>query len=97
MRGYILAQINIKDREGFSGYADKAAPVVAQYGGKFLVGTGKVETVEGERGRHRMVLIEFPSLAQARTFYDSPEYQDVLPMRFASSQTELFMAEGLGD
>ena len=97
MKGYILAQIDIQDRDAFAAYAEKAAKVVDQYGGRFVVGTGKVETVEGERGRHRMVLIEFPSLAQARTFYDSPEYQEVLPMRFASSKTDLFLAEGLGD
>jgi uncharacterized protein (DUF1330 family) len=97
MKGYLVAQVEIEDRDGFGAYAGKAAEVVKQYEGRFLVSTGKVETREGDRGRHRLVVLEFPSLEAARVFYDSAEYQEILPLRLRSSRGELFIAEGFGD
>ena len=50
---------------------------------------------EGEPGVGRLVILEFPSVEAARTFYDSPEYQAILPIRFESASSTLVIAEGV--
>jgi uncharacterized protein (DUF1330 family) len=41
------------------------------------------------------VVIEFPDMAAARRFYDSPDYQAILPLRQAASRGRLYLVEGV--
>ncbi|MBV8908514.1 MAG: DUF1330 domain-containing protein, partial [Sphingomonadaceae bacterium] len=66
-----------------------------KYGGRFLVRGGAVEVKEGEPGIARLVILEFPSVEAAGIFYDSPEYQAILPMRFDNASSTLVIAEGV--
>jgi uncharacterized protein (DUF1330 family) len=68
---------------------------VAAYGGKFLVRGGTVEAKEGGWSPKRVVVLEFASLAQARKWYDSPEYAPLLAMRLKSASTKLVFVEGI--
>ena len=43
----------------------------------------------------RLVLIRFPTSEQARHFYDSPEYQQVLQISKASARRTVVILEGL--
>ncbi len=43
----------------------------------------------------RMVLIRFPSAANAETFYHSDEYQEVLTIGLQSANRTMFILEGL--
>ena len=95
MKGYIVANVDVRDREGYEVYRSRTADIIAQYGGRFLVRGGAVEIREGEPGISRLVVLEFPDMAAARTFYDSPEYQAILPHRTANSTATLFLAEGI--
>ena len=40
------------------------------------------------------MIIQFPDLAAARGFYDSPEYQEVIPFRTRASEGQLLIVEG---
>jgi uncharacterized protein (DUF1330 family) len=40
------------------------------------------------------VILEFPSVEAARRFYDSPEYQEIIPLRTNASQGALLIVEG---
>ena len=42
------------------------------------------EVVEGDPADHRTVIIEFPTREAFREWYDSPAYQEVLPLRLKS-------------
>ncbi len=49
-----------------------------------------------ETGDHaRLVVLEFPSLAQARRWYDSEEYRGPKAMRLAASRANVIFAEGV--
>jgi uncharacterized protein (DUF1330 family) len=41
--------------------------------------------------------LEFPSVAQARTWYESPEYQALAPIRQGASKGSLVIVEGFGE
>ena len=43
----------------------------------------------------RTVVIEFPDLATARAWYNSPEYQAILPFRLVASQGDAILVEGV--
>jgi uncharacterized protein (DUF1330 family) len=96
MKGYVIANVSVEDAPAYEGYRSRTAAIIAQYGGRFLVRGGAVEVREGEPGIHRLVILEFSSMEAARTFYDSPEYQAILPIRQANAESTLCIVEGVG-
>jgi uncharacterized protein (DUF1330 family) len=56
---------------------------------------GAVEVLEGEFDAKRVVVLEFPSVSAAPTWYASPEYQALLTLRVKAAKTMLLMIEGL--
>jgi uncharacterized protein (DUF1330 family) len=40
-------------------------------------------------------MLEFPSMEKARALYDSPEYQEVLPIRLDANKDKMVIFEGL--
>ncbi len=63
------------------------------YGAKWLA-QGDVNVVEGA-GPGAVVLMEFPSLADAQDWYNSPEYQKILHLRVNNSISDLILVEGV--
>ena len=63
----------------------------------FLAGIGgRFEAVEGEWRPSRLVLIEFPSWDEARSWYFSDAYQELVRVRQGCSHTEMVLVEGHG-
>jgi uncharacterized protein (DUF1330 family) len=94
MPAYFVAEIEVTDPEGYRPYAARAGETVTQYGGKHLARGGKVELVEGEPEPQRVVITEFADIEAARRWYNSPEYQAILPIRLANSRGRTFIVEG---
>lgn len=95
MKGYVIANVSVEDAAAYEGYRSKTAAIIEQYGGRILVRGGAIEVREGDPGISRLVILEFPSVDAARTFYDSPEYQAILPIRFDTANSTLIIAEGV--
>lgn len=95
MKGYVIANVDVRDWEGYEAYRSRTADIIARYDGRFLVRGGAIDVREGEPGISRLVILEFPDMAAARTFYDSPEYQAILHHRTDNSTATLFLAEGV--
>ncbi len=55
---------------------------------------GKLEALEGE-APDGVVILEFPTLAAARAWYDSDDYQRALPHRLKAARHRTFIVEGL--
>jgi uncharacterized protein (DUF1330 family) len=94
MAAYILADVDIKDAAGFEEYRKHVPATVEEYGGKFCVRGGRFETLEGTWPLKRLVVLEFPSVEQARRWYDSPEYREPKALRFKTATTNLILVEG---
>jgi uncharacterized protein (DUF1330 family) len=89
MAAYITAFVEVSDPEAYRTYSSQVLPIVQRFGGRFLARGGTLEILEGELTSKRAVIIEFPTLAQAREFYLSPAYQEILPIRHKNSRTDL--------
>ena len=61
-------------------YIDRIQATMDPFGGRFIVHGGEVDVREGE-WPGTIVIIEFPDAAAAAEWYDSPEYQEILPLR----------------
>jgi uncharacterized protein (DUF1330 family) len=96
-KGYVVAEINVTDLEGYRAYGEKAFPVIQQYGGKFLTRGGETVHVEGARPAERVMIIEFESFEQAKEFEYSKEYRDIAPLRHRTSESRIFLLEGTAD
>lgn len=77
-------------------YLEKLQATLDPYSGKFLVHGGDMESYEGTLERD-VVLIEFPSLEQARDWYHSPAYQEILPLRTRHIDGDAFLVSGVPD
>ena len=67
---------------------------IAQYGGRYLVRGGTVDPKEGGWSPKRVVVLEFPSMAQAQAWYASPEYAPLLAIRLRAAKAKLLIVEG---
>ena len=94
MAAYIFVDVEITDPKAYESYKPLAAASVARHGGKFIVRGGQTETLEGGWAPKRIVVLEFPSLDQARTFYRSADYASALKMRLAASHSRAIIVEG---
>jgi uncharacterized protein (DUF1330 family) len=94
-KGYVIAEITVTDPEAYKQYAAAVPAIAAKFSGKYLVRAGQTVAVEGEPPSGRIVVIEFDSLAAARSFEDSPEYQAIAPLRQKAARSRVFLVEGI--
>ncbi len=93
MPAYIIACIEVTDLEAYKAYAAQTPAIAESFGGKFLVKAGAYEQIEGS-GPDRHVVIEMPDMATAKAFYNSPEYQKILPIALEHSIRDMVIVEG---
>ena len=94
MAAYLIANIEVQDREGFDAYREQVVAVIERYGGRYLVRGGAIHPLEGDLGLKRLVVVEFPSLDAARRFYDSEAYAPLLKLRAGSTVSQVALVEG---
>jgi len=95
MAGYVIAIVDVTNAEGYQAYSKQVPATIAKYGGRYLVRGGKTDVREGEWPGARTVILEFPSLARALEWYDSPEYKPLRPIRHANSRSRMAFFEGV--
>ncbi len=95
MPAYLVAEVEITNRAGFEPYGAAVGATVTQYGGRFLVRGGATELIEGGPEPKIVVILEFPDNAALKRWYDSAEYQKILPSRLDNSTGRLFIVEGV--
>ena len=47
MAGYVIAQINLKNKEGYKEYVDKVPAIIKNFGGEYLVKAGEFKSIVG--------------------------------------------------
>jgi len=95
MSAYFLVDIReVKDMAKMDEYRSHVAPTVEKFGGRYLVRGGPFEVVEGTYQPVRLAMLEFPSMEQARQWYDSEEYRELKKMRLAATLCNGFFMSG---
>ncbi len=94
MTAFYIARVDITDQEAYAEYARIAPGTVIAHGGKYRVRDGRTKTLEGKDNNARNVVIEFPSFDRAEAWYNSPEYQAIIPIRQKAGESDHFIVEG---
>ena len=94
MPAYFVAEFEHTDRAAMQPYSAAVPATIAQYGGRYLTRAGPTELVEGSPEPKRIVMLEFLNVAAIKRWYNSPEYQEILPFRLANSRGRAFIVEG---
>ena len=95
-KGYVVANIRVKDQEKFQQFSGMAGPVIKKYGGKVLARGSGADRLEGDVSGVVM-MIEFESKEAANTFYHSQEYQVAKAVKEACSETDFMTIEGVSE
>ena len=95
MPAYLIADIEVTDPVGYEEYKKRVPTIIAAHGGRYLARGGANEVLEGTWRPRRSAIIEFPSLASVRAFWESPEYQPLREIRERSAKSNLVAVEGL--
>ena len=86
MPAFVFANIqSVSNPARFAEYQGLAGTTVALYGGKVLGGGSKIEIADGDWSPMAVVALEFESLAKAKEWYNSKEYQAVIVGRLEST------------
>jgi len=94
MAAYIIALVDVTDRERYAEYVKATPAVIARFGGRFIARAGRTATLEGPAETRRVVLIEFPSFERAEAFYRSEEYERAKKLRSGAATATLVLVEG---
>ncbi len=93
MAAYFI--IDMEDQERFEMYQQVVPTTVAQYGGRYLVRGGPHEVLEGHWRPTRLVVLEFPSMAAAKRWYESEEYRKIKPLPRLQTRSDMVLVEGV--
>ncbi|MFE5895479.1 DUF1330 domain-containing protein [Streptomyces sp. NPDC056468] len=75
-------------------YIERLPATFEPYGGRFLVHGTQHEVKEGSWPGH-VVMIGFPGITEARSWWDSPAYREIAPLRSRHIEGDIILVEGV--
>ena len=72
---YVIVDMKISDPDRYKAYMAAAPATIAAAGGEYLVRGGRHERLEGDWQPARLAILRFPSLEQAKAWYDGEQYR----------------------
>ena len=83
---YVISAVEgFVDESAVKRYAELAGPAIEYFGGRFIVSNTQPLVVEGESSSNHLSMVEFPSMEDAKAWYNSAEYaeaRDLTPAAF---------------
>lgn len=92
---YLIGRVQVTDAAQYDKYAQATGPIVAQFGGQYIVRGATTTALEGPADKDRLVILRFPSAEQAKGFYNSPEYQTARKLRATAAVGQFLLVEGV--
>jgi uncharacterized protein (DUF1330 family) len=94
MPAYVITEVSIQDQKAYEEYKELTPASIAAYDGKFVVRGAKTESLEGDWHPERLVVLEFPTVARAKEWWNSAEYAPAKKIRHANAITKMLGVEG---
>ena len=86
---YMVAFVRVQNQEEFNRvYLEKAVKIVTKHGGVTIAVADNPPSIEGNMPKGKLVILEFPSMKLANSFYNDPEYQPLKKARMQISQSD---------
>jgi uncharacterized protein (DUF1330 family) len=99
---YLISQVEVLDAEAWENYRTRAARVIAQFGGRYLVRGAAAEVIEAdwpaeEPPPQTVIVAEFPSMKALTDWYSSPQYAEAFAFRTAAIKRRMIFVAGLDE
>jgi uncharacterized protein (DUF1330 family) len=90
----VFTKESTKDQGELDIYQSKVGETFKGHPVKILAAYGPQQVLEGD-APEGVVIVEFPSTAAARAWYDGPAYQEVAQHRFKGARYRAVLVEGV--
>ena len=94
MAVYVIIEIKIKNKSPYAEYVEKVRSIVEKYKGRYLVRGGEITPLSGNWNPERIIVIEFPSYEDVKSWLSSQEYKEIDQLREKSTVTKAIVVEG---
>lgn len=95
MAAYLIVDTLLNDPDLYEQYKLKARPLIEKFGGEYLARGGRMTLRETDLwSPSRLVLVKFSDVESANRCFDSPEYQQILPISKKSARRTAVILEG---
>lgn len=97
MSAYAIAHLReVTPHPEIAEYIERITATFAPYGGRFLVHGAQHDVKEGSWPGH-VVVIGFPSMEEARAWWDSAAYQEIAPLRSRHIAGDIILVPGVAE
>lgn len=95
MSAFVISEVRIVDPEAARRYVALAEESITRHGGRYVVRATEPDVPEGEwdEGR-RVVVIEFPTMGELHSWYESADYAEALAIVDAALDRRLLFVSG---
>lgn len=94
MAAYVIIEVNIHDQMEYEEYKKHTPGSLVEFGGKFIVRGGPVITLEGGWNPERIVVLKFPSVERATSWWNSEVYNKAKAIRQRAASTKMIVVQG---
>jgi uncharacterized protein (DUF1330 family) len=94
MPAYMIARVQVTDPTRYAEYVKRSPAAIAAFGGRFISRGAEVHTLEGEAETRRLVIVEFPSVEQAKAAFASERYQLARTLRAGAADAQFIVVDG---
>ena len=95
MSAYVIFDVEIRDMSKYQEFMKGVKPALDAAGARYLARGGIHKVYEGDWKPRRIVILEFPSVAEWEAFYAGPVYQGLKEIRDECSSARLVSVEGI--
>jgi uncharacterized protein (DUF1330 family) len=93
MPALVIVEVSIHNPELYEEYKKHTLWTIEKFGGRFLVRGVKTESLEGDWNPERLVILEFPNVDIAKSWWSSPEYSKIKTIRYEAANSKMLVVE----
>lgn len=77
----VIGHISVRDAEKWAEYRSKVPATLSAWGGELVFRGRKIAVMSGEHAHAETVVLRFPDARSLQGWFQSPEYQALIPLR----------------
>lgn len=89
MSACVIGHITVKDEEKWAQYRAQVPGTLAPWGAELLFRGQRADILAGNHAHLDTVVIRFPDADSVDAWYNSPEYQALIPLRQQAADLDL--------
>ena len=91
MKAYVVGLLEMHNWDWYEEYYKNTAKLIKKHGGKYVASGVKPVVLEGPSTPNAHVILEFPSIENARNWYQDPEYKKMIDLRQSGGSSDIFV------